>query len=141
MTAIVDGFGQHEVSIEISHPGGLTSSARIEWVTAEAGPFTAATLAGPMTADQGTPVITQGASYHISSVETGAGSNTVSFRWDSATDLGSLDGPAWLRLTANDGSNDQAVAAVIAVTVDNAAPQGLADLAAAAGFPSRIQLT
>jgi parallel beta-helix repeat protein len=141
VTALAEGLGQHEVSIEISHPGGLLSNARIEWATAAAGPFAAATLAGPVTADEGTPVINNAASYQNSSIETGAGSNTVVLRWDSATDLGALDGAAWLRLTANDGSTDQAVAAVIGVTVDNAPPQGLADLATAAGFSSRIQLT
>jgi len=141
VVAVTEGLGQHEVSIEISHPSGTESQVRLAWATAEAGPFSAATLAGPVTATQGSPTIDNAATYQLSAIPTVAGSNTVTFRWNSGPDVGRIDGQAWLQVTANDGSNDQETPAVLAVTVDNLAPQGLADLALAEAFSSRARLS
>lgn len=140
VTAVATGLGQHEVSIEVTHSGGAESRARLEWATDQSGPFSPATLAGPITADQGTPVIDNGSSYQVTAISTPQ-SNTIIFFWNSAADVGGLDGTAWLRVTANDGTNDQTTPAVLAVTVDNVAPQGLAALVADEVASSRISFT
>lgn len=132
-----DGTGRVQVAIAASPGGGLPLRARVEWGPSRDGEFHAATLAEPVAATVsdagGVPSLDNGARYQVGAADgrrivTAGGRNTVTFGWDSAADLPGADGQYWLRLTASDGSVDQDAPALLAVTVDNAAPAGLADL-------------
>ncbi len=60
---------------------------------------------------------------------TSAGPNTVSFSWLSKDDVGLATGTYCLRLTANDGSDDQLIPATTTISIDNAPPQAAGNMA------------
>ena len=133
-----DGSGRVEVSIEVNHAAGVDTRARIEWSTEPRTGYALATLAGPVVADfddsGGPPDIDNGSRYQLGSgadtrIVTSQGSNTVTSNWLSGTDAPTADGTLWLKLTVNDDTEDQRTPAVTQVSVDNAAPAGMGDLA------------
>jgi parallel beta-helix repeat protein len=142
-----DGSGLTDASIEVAHAAGGDTRARIEWSDAEAGTYAAATLSGPATADHedsgGPPDVSNANQYQLGSgggarIVTSEGSNTVTFDWQSATDLPAGDGTYWLRLTVNDEAMDQTTPDRIAVTLDHVAPAGLESLAGTGATVSTI---
>jgi len=129
-----DGSGQVDISIEVDDPDGDDTKAKIEYDNDNLcdGPWNPATLLGTSaTADftdsGGPPDINNANSYQIGSgtntrIITSSGSNTVSFIWDSKTDLSNGDGSYCLRLTVNDDTVDQFTPATQILTIDNVNP-------------------
>lgn len=130
-----DGSGDVDISIEIDHADDEAVRAKLNYETDSGGacdgPWAAATLLGPATADfndsGGAPDIDNGVTYQVGSgssthIITTSGSNTVQFDWDSDTDLPTEDGTRCLQLTANDDFKDQVTLATITLSVDNVDP-------------------
>lgn len=132
---IADGSGNADISVEINHFDDEDTRLKIEFETdsdgACDGPWGGATLIGPVAADftdsGGVPDLNNAAEYQIGSganttVITSSGSNTITFDWDSETDVGAVDGTQCLRLTSNDIWQDQSSAATITLDIDNIVP-------------------
>ncbi|MFC1787897.1 peptidoglycan-binding protein, partial [Patescibacteria group bacterium] len=133
-TQKTDGSGDVDLSIEVDDTDDDDTKAKVEYETDSDGncngPWAAATLLGPATADfddsGGAPSITA-TTYQVGDtattrIITSSGSNTVDFDWDSATDLPTADGTQCLRLTVNDDALDQSTPDTQTVTVDNTDP-------------------
>lgn len=136
-----NGTGLVDVSIEISDDGLHANRLKIEYETdgggACDGPWANATLVGPATADTndtgGPPDVNNAAPYQVGSgtntrIVTYAGSNTVTFDWNSAADLPSGNATYCLRATGNDDEVDSAAPATTTLVIDNLAPSGLTAL-------------
>lgn len=139
-TQKIDGSGDVDLSIEVDDNEGSDTKAKLEYETdsdgACNGPWGAATLIGPATADfddsGGAPDVAGGA-YQVGTtattrIITSSGSNTVQFDWDSDSDLPAANGTQCLRLTVNDDTEDQATPDTQTVSVDNVSPSGLTTL-------------
>ncbi|MBU1705517.1 hypothetical protein KKG19_02195, partial [Patescibacteria group bacterium] len=134
-TQKTNGTGYADLSIEVDDPEDGDTKAKIEYETdsdgACNGPWAAATLIGPATADfddsGGAPDVNNGNAYQVGStattrIITSSGSNTVQFDWDSKTDLPTADGNNCLRLTVNDDTQDQTTPATQVIDLDNVDP-------------------
>ncbi len=152
-TSFTDGSGDVTVSIEVDDVDDNDTSARLEYETdsdgACDGPWSRGTLRGTTTADfsdsGGVPDLVVG-SYQIGStattrIITSSSSNTVTFTWDSDTDLSTADGTQCLRLTVNDDTVDQTTPATQTVSVDNVSPSGLTALSASSTTYDRATLS
>ncbi|RLJ09436.1 MAG: hypothetical protein DRP15_03785, partial [Candidatus Aenigmatarchaeota archaeon] len=127
-----DGSGRVDISIEVYDTNGDEARAKIEFATGTACDFTSPgdpTLdenSANISADYGQPGIDNSLNYQIGTptamIITSSGSNTVNFDWLSAADLPSANGTYCLRLTVNDGIDDQISVATTTVTVDNVSP-------------------
>ncbi|MDO8335450.1 MAG: hypothetical protein Q7T74_01555, partial [Candidatus Saccharibacteria bacterium] len=131
-TQQTDGSGDVDISIEVDDTENNNTKAKIEYETDSDGlcngPWAAATLLGPAAADfndsGGAPDINNANPYQVGSttttrIITSSGSNTITFEWDSNTDLPSANGAQCLRLTVNDDALDQVTPATQTVAVDN----------------------
>jgi hypothetical protein len=132
-TQNTDGTGNVAASIAVNDADTNNCKAKIQYSTSAtcAEDLHTATLltdAGTVTASvEPEPVIDTGDTYQIGTdtpILTSS-ANTVTFVWDSKTDLPSATGGTnyYLCLTANDGTVDQAaIGASSAIAVDNTAP-------------------
>ncbi len=132
-----DGSGIVDVSIEVYDINLDDCMAKIEYVAGSACDFT--TPLNPsldetqanITADYGVPTILNSSSYQIGSstkIITNQGSNTINFDWLATSDIGGQEGVYCLRLTVNDGLDDQAVLATSSFFYDNIVPIAPGDL-------------
>ncbi|MBU1164961.1 fibronectin type III domain-containing protein [Patescibacteria group bacterium] len=135
-TSKTDGTGYVDISIEVDDADDDETKAKIEYcadacASCSGGPWLDPTLSGPTTADfqdeGGVPDVDNAETYQIGStanyrITTIEGSNTVTFDWDSQTDVASGDGTYCLRLTVNDDNADQATPATQELTIDNVGP-------------------
>jgi hypothetical protein len=128
-----NGSGRVDISIEVDDANNDdTNRAKIEFATGTACDFsfpgdpTLDESDANIIADFGTPVIDNNQSYQVGSstgwIITSPGSNTVQFDWLTQSDLPSADGEYCLRLTVNDGIDDQLVSATTTLILDNVAP-------------------
>jgi len=127
-----DGSGVIDLSIEINDADRDNVHAKLEYqagLTCSFSPASDPTLDetdANVTADFGDPMIDNNSVYQIGTstnwITTASGSNSVMFDWNSAADVPTADGDYCLRLTANDGSQDQTTPATTVITVDNTAP-------------------
>ena len=130
-----NGSGDVDISIEAYDANGDLCRAKIEYVAGAtcnfAPPLNPALNSDPakISADFGTPVIDNAQNYQIGSssgyIITNQGSNTVDFDWQSKLNLSGASGIYCLRLTVNDGTDDQAQPATTTVYIDNKAPEDL----------------
>ncbi len=134
-----DGSGSIDISVEIDDPDNDDIlRLKIEYVSGATCDFsspldpTLDTAEANISADYGDPDIDNNASYQVGTTSayiwTSPGSNTINFDWLSAIDLPGADGLYCLRLTANDGTFDQNVAATTTIYIDNLAPTAPGDL-------------
>jgi len=132
-TQNTDGAGNVAASITVSDADANNSKAKIEYSTSStcASGLTKATLltdASMVTATVNPePVVDQTNVYQIGPTTPilTSSANTVTFKWDSKTDLPLATGGTnyYLCLTANDGTVDQtSIGASSAIAVDNTAP-------------------
>ena len=138
-TQEIDGSGIVEVSIEVYDINGETCTAKLEYVSGADCDFslpqdpTLDEEDNNITADYGDPGIDNNSTYQIgvpAEILTNSGANTVEFNWDTKSDVSDANGTYCLRLTVNDGTNDQAVFATTTLTVDNINPSIPGDLSA-----------
>ncbi|MFZ2681557.1 MAG: fibronectin type III domain-containing protein [Patescibacteria group bacterium] len=135
-----DGSGLVDISIEVDDADLDDTQVKIEYETdgdgACNGPWAAATLAGPATADftdgGGVPNVDNGQTYQVgpgvnTRIITTSGSNTVTFDWQSTTDVPTGNGTHCLRATSNDDAADATTPDTITLTLDNVDPTGLAN--------------
>jgi hypothetical protein len=132
-----NGSGMVDVSVDIVDTGLHDVKLKVEFETNGDGecdgPWQNATLVGPATADYGaTPDVDNGQAYQVGSgsgtqIATNSGANTITFDWDSKTDLPTGNSTYCLRFTANDGAQDTALPDTFTLIVDNVAPTGLAN--------------
>jgi hypothetical protein len=133
-----NGSGYVDVSISVDDEDDHDLRAKIEYETdtdaACNGPWTKATLLGPTTASfndsGGVPNINNADDYQIgtnatTNIVTYLGPNTVTFDWDTKTDIPAANSSRCLRVISNDFQSDQATPGTIVLTVDNISPTGL----------------
>ena len=136
-----DDLGKVDISIEVDDAEGDDCKAKIEYDTDSGcdGPWNKATLDESEGATAtyedsgGPPDVTNTNAYQVGSgtdthIITSSGSNTVTFDWDSKTDMPDGDGTYCLRLTVNDSYEDQETPDTKSLTIDNVAPLGLTEL-------------
>ncbi len=135
-----NGSGRVDISIEVDDANNDdTCRAKIEFATgttcnfASAGDPTLDEISANIQADFGSPVIDNKQIYQVGSstgwILTSPGSNTIQFDWLTATDLPTADGTYCLRLTVNDGIDDQLTSATTTLTLDNVSPTAPGSLA------------
>jgi len=146
-----DGSGRINISIEVDDVDNDDKlRAKIEYVSGAACDFSTPLdpsldeSSSRITADYGTPLITNTNTYQIGTssgwILSSPGSNTVNFDWLSATDLPTANGTYCLRLTVNDGLSDQTTLDTVTVTVDNVDPNAPGDLSVDQAFTNSVRL-
>ncbi len=133
-----DGSNIVDISIEVEDLNGDLSRAKLEYVAGASCDFsspsktTLLTDASTISADYGLPIIDNGSTYQVGTssgmIITEYGSNTVNFDWDTNADLSNADDTYCLRLTVNDGYDDQTSPATTTVVVDHVSPTVPGDL-------------
>ena len=132
-----DASGDVSISIEVDDLNNDdTNVAKIEYVAGDtcdfSSPLDPSLDASSISADFGTPVIDNNETYQVGSssgyIITSPGSNTIGFDWQTKSDLPSADGTYCLRLTVNDGVDDQADLATTTVIIDNVNPNSTGNL-------------
>jgi hypothetical protein len=134
-----NGTGIVDISIQVYDINGDNTKAKIEYVAGADCNFSSPQKAALDENDlntvgtYGDPKVNNANEYQIGNsdgwITTSEGSNTVIFDWLSKTDLPAGDGIYCLRLTVNDGIDDQAVRATTTLTIDNVPPTIPGDLA------------
>ena len=127
-----DASGVVDISIEVYDVNGDPSVAKIEYVQGATCDFsgliedpTLDETDSNITADHEDPDILNAQVFQIGAttdIVTASGSNTVNFDWDTLTDLPTGNDVYCLRLTVNDGDNDQDELATTTVIIDNVVP-------------------
>ncbi len=127
-----DGSGIVDISIEIYDINGDDIRAKLEYVAGATCDFTTPldpTLdesTSTIVADYGTVLIDNNSEYQVGTssgmIITSLGSNTVNFDWLTKNDIPLANGVYCLRLTANDGIDDQIVLATTTLIIDNIPP-------------------
>ncbi len=120
-----DGTGQTTISIQANDPDLDNSRASVYYGLTAGTCTNKATMTGTATATV-TPVpdITSSNVYQIgdtTSIKTTA-ANTVTFNWDTKTDLPNVSGTYWIKITINDEIADCAVPPTTSVNIDNTTP-------------------
>lgn len=132
-TQKTDGTGKVDISIEVDDADNdNTCKAKIEYkLGADCSSGTSdPTLdesAGATADNTPAPDIENDNVYQAGTVTpilTSLGSNTVTFDWDSKANVPDANGTYCLKLTVNDGAEDQATPATTTLTLDNVAPTG-----------------
>jgi hypothetical protein len=134
-----NGTGRVDISFAASDPDGDPLVAKLEYFADAAchGAPQVPTLdnnPGNISATFGHPDINNNLAYQIGSsskIITSSGQNTINFNWLSGLDLPAGDGIYCLRLTVNDGKNNQAHLATTSLVIDNAMPTAPGDLTVA----------
>ena len=146
-----DASGVVDISIEVDDLDNNDEvRVRVEYVAGGACDFTSpldptlSEASADISADYGSPAITNANSYQIGTTSawilTSPGSNTVNFDWDTKTDLPNANGTYCLRITANDGTYTQTSPATTTLYVDNIAPSGMGSLTVTATSTSAVEL-
>ncbi len=128
-----DGSGVVDISMEIDDPDNDDDvMVKVEYVQGAACDFASPqdpsldSLQANIYSDFGTPIIDNDQAYQVGSstgwILTSPGSNTVNFDWDTQADIPAANGTYCLRITANDGSQDQTTPATTTIYVDNTNP-------------------
>jgi len=138
-----NGSGVADISIEVDDPDDEdTQRAKLEYVLGSACNF--ATPLDPdldetqanIQADFGTPKIYNSQEYQIGSttgwILTSPGSNTVNFDWLTKSYIPAANSTYCLRLTVNDGTENQALSATSTLVLDNINPATPGSLTAGA---------
>ncbi len=132
-TEATDGSGNVTVSVGVNDTDYDSSKMKVQYKAGSdcSSGTSAATLGSTVTATYsdtgGAPTVDNTLSYQIGNtsgykiVTKSTGTNTITFTWNSKTDVPSADGTYCLALTANDGVKDSTVATT-SFTLDNAAP-------------------
>ncbi len=125
-----DGSGVVDISIEVYDVNGDEVRAKLEYVAGADCDFI--TPLDPtldetsISADYGTPIIDNNSEYQVGTssgmIITSLGSNTVNFDWLTKNDIPLANGVYCLRLTTNDGIDDQIVLATTTLVIDNIPP-------------------
>ncbi len=133
-----DGSGLVDISIEVYDINLDDATAKIEYVTGSACDFstpfdpTLDESALNIYSDHSTTTILNSASFQIGAgtdaITTSDGSNTINFDWLATSDIAGLEGVYCMRLTVNDGQNDQIVSATSSFFYDDIDPTPPADL-------------
>ena len=133
-----DGDGAVDISILVTDLDHDLSIAKLEYVQGAACDFgspedpTLDENTGNIQADYGNPIIVNANEYQIGTgsnkIITQYGSNTVSFDWDSLSDISGTEDTYCLRLTVNDGYDDQDPLTTTTLTVDNKDPSNPGNL-------------
>lgn len=127
--------GDVSVSIDVFDPNGIPCRAKVEWST-DGIAYYPATISGPVSCDyfdlEMCPGVDNDLEYQLGidptkRIATAGGSNTVDFLWESRGDIPDVEGVVFFKLTANNWIEDQTTPAVLDVSIDNLAPQGLSD--------------
>jgi uncharacterized repeat protein (TIGR01451 family) len=136
-----DGTGYVSISVDVDDTADSDTKLKVEYESDSDGscdgPWSAATLIGTeATADfddsGGAPDIDNLETYQVGTtattrIITSSGANTITFSWDSATDLSSANETNCLRFTANNDSID-GTPTTETLALDNVAPTGLGSL-------------
>jgi len=127
-----DGSGKVDVSIEVSDLGKEKNRAKLEYVLGANCDFTSPfdpTIDlndASIVADFGDPEVDNNQIYQIGTTSgmiiTQYGSNTVDFDWLADFDLPNADAVYCLRLTTNDGQDDQLIPATTTLIIDHVNP-------------------
>lgn len=128
----MDGSGGVDISIEVNDPGQENARAKLEYVSGTDCNFstpadaTVDEATSTITSDFGSVLADNNSAYQVGTstgwIITTSGSNTVNFDWLSKVDEPLADGTYCVRLTVNNGSNDQESPTTTLVTLDNIAP-------------------
>ncbi len=146
-----DGTGITDISIEVDDPNNDdTVRAKIEYVAGPECDFsfpldpTIDETDTNTTADWGDPKVDNQSVYQIGSstgwIFTSPGSNTVEFDWQSNIDEPDANDTYCIRLTLNDGIDDQPLSATTTLTLDNVAPTAPGALTSGGADSSSITL-
>ncbi len=134
-----DGSGIVDLSIQINDNDKNNVKAKLEYALGANCNFTypqdpsldEATTT--ISASFGSPRIDNAQAYQVGTstgwIITASGSNTVNFDWLAGTDLANTEGSHCLRLTANNGFEDQLVPATTTLIIDTLAPSSPGQLA------------
>jgi hypothetical protein len=148
-TEMTDGSGLVGISFtadDANHDNTLR--AKLEYQLGSKCDFTSSSLAtidtSNVTADYGSVSADNSQNYRIGVnpyyILTSPGANTVNFNWRTNIDLINASGTYCLRLTANDGTDDQIVPAKIVVVLDNIKPVAPGSLIVASTTENSLQL-
>ncbi len=125
LTPATNGTGNVAVSVAVSDADANAVKLKTEYKAGTCASYSgqsSSTLSGIATASSG--LVTQNnaaaGGYQLSSITT-ASTNTVSYTWDSLTNVPSGDGAYCLFVTPNDGTTDGTTVSTT-VTIDNVAP-------------------
>ena len=137
-TQKTDGSKVVDISIKASDTNGDDLKAKIEYVLGASCDFsspldpTLDETSANISADYGSPIITNANTYQIGTtsgwIVTSYGENNVNFDWDTLSDLTNADDTYCLRLTVNDGYEDQEVPATTTLIIDHVDPTTPGDL-------------
>jgi hypothetical protein len=138
-----DGTGIVDISIDVADANNDLSMARIEYEAGASCLFSPSDDPnldeGSIGADFGFPNINNAELYQIRNIST-PGTNIVTFDWLSASDESAADDTYCLRLTANDGADNQNVLATTTLTLDNVVPTDPGALSSGGVSTSSIKL-
>ncbi len=133
-----DGTGTVDISIEVNDLDSDNAKAKIEYEQGSGCQFSSSLKAyinetdANTTADFGDPKVSNGDNYQVGNASgwiiTSSGSNTVNFDWNSKSDIPNGDNIYCLRLTVNDGTDNQLILATTTILVDNTNPTIPGDL-------------
>ncbi len=127
-----NGSGIIDYSIDVADRDLDDSRMKVEFATGTTcsfvtpGKATISTADADTTATYGDPKVDNLLAYQVGSstgwITTTYGTTTVDFGWTSKSDIPSSEGSYCLRITVNDGTNDQASPATTTVFIDNSTP-------------------
>ncbi|MDD5528096.1 MAG: DUF2341 domain-containing protein [Patescibacteria group bacterium] len=144
-----DGSGRVDISFTADDANDdNTLRAKLEYQAGSLCDFTSASLAtidaNNLTATFGTVQRDNSETYRIGTssyyILTSTGENTINFDWLSATDVPAASSTYCLRLTANDGVDDQIVSSTIVVVLDNVKPSVSGNLTVGSSTETSLQL-
>jgi len=146
-----DGTGTVDISIEVDDADDDdTCMAKIEYKAGSdcstgTSKATIDETDAKTTADYGDPKVENDNAYQVGNssgwIITSSGSNTVELDWLSATDVSTADGTYCIKVTVNDGTDDQETPATTTLTLDNVAPTSPGNLTDGGKTTSSITLT
>jgi len=151
LTQKSDASGIVDISIEVDDiDNDNTIKAQVEYEAGSSCDFTSTSsptlleTTSSISADFGNPVIENDNDYQIGTstgwILTSSGSNTINFDWDTKTDLPSANGFYCLKLTTNDGFNEQIAYATSTIYIDNIAPSSPGNLSINQAFTNSVSL-
>lgn len=144
-----DGSGRVDLSFTANDANGDNMIvAKLEYQAGSKCDFSSSSLAtidtNNITATYGTVAVDNNETYRLGSssnyIITSLGANTINFGWLSKADLPAANGTYCLRLTANDGADDQLAPATIVVVLDNINPVASGNLIIASSTETSLQL-
>ncbi|MFA6522282.1 MAG: fibronectin type III domain-containing protein [Patescibacteria group bacterium] len=144
-TFATDGTGRTTVTVIIDDADDQTSSFKVEYSTNGGGAWadpTLSTTAEDLSGTFGTPALNNASTYQISNVTTASGANTISFVWNSGTDVPTADvSNALIRITPYDGAEAGSGVNSASFSMDNADPSGMAGLGVGSYASDEVVMT